>query len=37
MFVVKQQGKKAIKKRNKKWKLYNATKKDIDCRKYKEC
>ena len=29
--------KKAIRKRNKKWKLYNATKRDIDYRKYKEC
>jgi len=25
-----------IRKRNKKWKLYNATKKDIDYKKYKE-
>ena len=29
--------KKVIRKRNKKWKLYNATKKDIDYKKYKEC
>jgi len=39
MFVVKQERKKVIRKRNKKWKLYNATKKDrpIDYKKYKEC
>ena len=29
--------KKAIRKRNKKWKLYKATKKDTDYKKYKEC
>jgi len=29
--------KKAIRKRNKKWKLYNATKKDTDYWKYKQC
>ena len=29
--------KKAIKKRNKKWKLYRITKKDADFRRYKEC
>jgi len=29
--------KKAIRKRNKKWKLYNTTKKDTDYGKYKEC
>jgi len=29
--------KKVIRKRNKKWKSYNGTKKDIDYKKYKEC